>query len=81
MARRALNNPERRGMQFREPILAHREREMATVVRCLRERTVRALRGDGDEFGGGEGDAAAFRLAQVRKMPSWPRSWANFSLF
>jgi hypothetical protein len=26
-------------------------------------------------------DAAwAMQCAQVRKMPSWPRSWANFSL-
>jgi hypothetical protein len=25
--------------------------------------------------------AAKLALAQVRKTPSWPRSWANFSLF
>ena len=32
----------------------------------------------------GEGQGLAFRLAdessKVRKMPRWPRSWANFSL-
>ena len=49
---------------FRRPILAHREREMATIVRCLQKRVARALRGDGDEFGAGKEDQAAFHLAQ-----------------
>ena len=26
-------------------------------------------------------DIAVLRLDEVRKTPSWPRSWANFSLF
>jgi hypothetical protein len=34
-----------------------------------------------DHGSGGAGEAAdAPRLAEVRKTPSWPRSWANFSL-
>jgi dienelactone hydrolase len=49
---------------FRRPILEHREREMATVVRCLHKRVARALCGNGDEFGEGEDDRAAFRMAQ-----------------
>lgn len=49
---------------FRRPILAHREREMATVVRCLNRQKARALCGDGNEFGEEKNDRAAFRMAQ-----------------
>jgi hypothetical protein len=35
-------------------------------------------------YAGGHGSAAKWvtgDVSKVRKMPSWPRSWANFSLF
>ena len=33
-----------------------------------------------DEISPDRPDDAIFILIKVRKMPSWPRSWANFSL-
>lgn len=49
---------------FRRPFLAHREREMAIVVRCVQNQVARALRGDGDEFGTGKDERGAFHSAQ-----------------